>query len=180
MYRITLLLALVCTAVPITARTHVDFDRAADFSRFHTYAWRPPDTNTMSQLMQQRVTAFVEEALAARRLKQVKTGGDLLVTYRVDVQAQEQFTTFTNATGFGPGWGWGGWGWGGWGWGSAISTTIPYTTYQRTLTVDIIDARTNRLVFEGVSTARIRSRPEKNTKEFAADVNEIFGKSPLR
>jgi len=180
MYRIAFLLGLIWTAVPITARTHVDFDRAYDFSRFHTYAWRLPDADTMNQLMQQRVTAFVEEALAARHLKQVKAGGDLLVTYRVDVQVQEQFTTFTNATGFGPGWGWGGWGWDGWGSSSAVSTTIPYTTYQRTLIVDIIDAHTNRLVFEGVSTARIRSRPEKNTKEFAADVNEIFEKSPLR
>jgi hypothetical protein len=121
--------------------------------------------------MVQRVTGFVEEALAARHLKRVETGGDLLLRFKVRVQPQEQYITYTDPIGFG---------WTGWTWGGTVSTTIAEPILLGTLIVDMIDARRQQLVFQGVSTESISSRPEKNTKKLARAVNKIFERYPPR
>lgn len=165
-------------------RARVDFDHNVHFSSYKTYSWAPWSNGQPSeppfpnQLMQERITGFVEEALAARGLKHVATGGDLLIKCRVNISEQPVFTTFSS--GLGPGWG-GGWGWGpGWGWGSGIATTTVQTFYEGTLVVDIVDARRNQLVFQGTSTHTVSSRPARNTKKFAHAVNEVFEKYPPR
>jgi hypothetical protein len=173
MKRLLAILAVVACAIsPVAAqKAHVDFDHAGDFSRYQTYRWAaPPNANPLNQLMQLRVIGFVEEALAARRLRRVETGGDLLVNFQMDVRQENVYTTFADTTGFG-------WGWG---WGSTIATTTTQTITLGTLTVDVVDSHRNRLVFQGVSTAPISSKPAHNTKRLAKAVNEIFEKYPPR
>jgi hypothetical protein len=116
------------------------------------------------------VTGFVEEALGARRLRRVETGGDLLVNFHMNVRQEEVFTTFGDTMGFG-------WGWG---WGSGVATTTTQVIDLGTLTVDLVDSHRNKLVFEGVSTAPISAKPAHNTKRLAKAVNEIFEKYPPR
>ena len=169
MNRLAMILLVAYAALPAAAqRVRVDFDHACDFGRFQTYSWSgPPDAPFLNQLMQGRVVGFVEEALAARRMKHVSKGGDLLVACRMDTREQETFTTFTN----------GGFGWDA-GWGSSISTTTTDTTVVGTLTVDLVDSRRNHLVFQGVSTSLVSSRPHRNTRRYARAVNKIFEKYP--
>jgi hypothetical protein len=118
--------------------------------------------------MRERIAGLIEEALAARGFKRVATGGDLLISYGIQVTEHPQFTTFYD--GGGPGWGWG--------WGSGFSTTTVQTFYEGTLVVNMVDANQKRLVFEGTSTQTISSRPERNTRRLAKAVNEIFEKYP--
>jgi hypothetical protein len=172
MKRVLAIFALACAVSPLVAqKAHVDFDHACDFSHYQTYRWAaPPNADPLNQLMQLRVIGFVEEALAARRLRRVETGGDLLVNFQMDVHQEKVFTTFADTTGFG------------WdsGWGSTIATTTAQTITLGTLTVDVVDSHRNRLVFQGVSTSPISSKPAHNTKRLAKAVNEIFEKYPPR
>ena len=70
-----------------------------DFSHYQTYRWAgPPSGDDLNQLMQGRVVGFIEEALSARRLKRVQTGGDLVISANVSVHREDVFTTFTNST----------------------------------------------------------------------------------
>ena len=164
--------AFACAISPVAAqKAHVDFDHACDFSHYKTYRWAgPPNASALNQLMQERVIGFVEEAMAAKRLRRVETGGDLLVNFHMNVRQEEVFTTFGDPMGFG------------WysGWGGGVSTTIAQVIQLGTLTVDIVDSHKNQLVFEGVSTAPISSKPAHNTKRLAKAVNEIFEKYPPR
>jgi hypothetical protein len=168
--RLFAIAVLVCAISPLAAqKARVDFDHTGDFSHYQTYRWAAsPNIDPLNQLMQLRVIGFVEEALAARRLRRVETGGDLLVNFRMDVRQEEMFTTFVN-----------GFGWDA-GWGSAISTTTPQVITLGTLTVDVVDSHKNRLVFQGVSTSPISSKPARNTRRLAKAVNEIFEKYPPR
>jgi len=122
--------------------------------------------------MQERIAGFIDQALAARGLKRVTTGGDLLVTYGINVTEQPVLTTFSSG---------GGWGccWDG-GWGSGISTTTVQYFYEGTLIVDMVDAHRNQLVFQGTSSHQISSRPERNTRRLSRAVNEVFEKYPPR
>jgi Domain of unknown function (DUF4136) len=173
MNRTTVFLALTCVLFPVAAqKVRVDYDHSCNFSRYRTYRWVPaPEGQFLNQLMQERVKAFIEEALAARQLKRVESGEDLRVSYQTTLTQQDQYTTFTN--GFGPdSWGFG--------WGSSISVTTVQPILLGTLVIDMTDARQKRLVFQGVSTATLSSRPARNTRRFASGVRKIFDKYPPR
>jgi hypothetical protein len=193
MDRLLLLSALVCVVTPSAAQTvRVDYDHGRHFSRYKTYRWvqspaqQPGEAGFPNQLMRERITSFVEEALAAKRYTRVEKDGDLLVHYQVNVTEQPQFITFTDS--IGPGWGWGsaawvgpGWagaGWVGPGWGSGTAFTTTQLISMGTLVVDLKDARQNQLVFQGVSTSTISSRPEKNIRRLRRGINEMFEKYP--
>ena len=151
----------------------IDFDHGAHFSSYKTYRWvDSPDSQSSqgvfpNQLMEQRITGFVEEALAARGLKRVTTGGDLLVSCRLIVREQPQYVTYSDG---GPVWGWG--------WGGGYSTTTIQYLYEGTLVIDIVDANRGKLVFEGTSTQSVSSRAEKNTEKLAKAVNKVMAKYP--
>jgi hypothetical protein len=170
MYRTVSVFALVCAIATVAAtKVRVDFEHSANYSNYRTYRWAgPPDVQYMNQLMTERVTGFVEEALACRHLTRVKSGGDLLVRFQIRVHEQEQYFTYSTWPGFD------------WDWGTSISTTVAEPILLGTLTVDLVDARRDQLVFQGVSTDSISSKPEKNTKELARAVNKIFEKYPPR
>jgi hypothetical protein len=118
--------------------------------------------------MQQRVTGFVEESLAAKGLKRVPANGELLISCQVNMREEERFITYTN--GFGFGWDWGG--------SSAISTTTADPQLMGTLTLDLVDAHRNRLIFQGTATDSVSSRPAKNTTRLARSVRKILEKYP--
>jgi len=172
MNRIIVLGALLYAASPSFAhRVRVDFDHSARFSCYRTYRWAEsadaPSAETLfpNQILRTRIAGFVEEALAARGLKRVATGGDLLISFNIEITDQPQFTTFYDG---GPGWGWGG----------GIATTTVQNIPEGTLILNMMDSNRNRLVFQGASTHIVSSRPERNTRTFAKAVNEIFGKYP--
>ena len=168
MNRIVLVFTLAYVISPMAAeKVRVDFDHNCDFSRYHTYRWvASPDMTFLNQLMQERVIGFVEEALAAKRLRRVETGGDLLVNIQMNVQPQSVFTTFSDGFGYG--------------WGGGITTTTEEVILQGALTVDLIDSHRGRLVFQATSTGSVSSKPEHNTKKLAKSVREIFEKYPPR
>jgi Domain of unknown function (DUF4136) len=159
-------------------KTRVDFDHGTHFSSYKTYSWGDSADGTSrdslfpNQLMRERVAAYIEEALAARGYKRVPSGGDLVISYRIDVTQEPVYTTFSN--GFGPAWGWDN----GWGWGSGFSTTTVQSYYEGTVVIDMVDANHQKLVFQGASSQDISSRPEKNTKRLCKAVQEIFEKYP--
>jgi hypothetical protein len=169
---IAVLLALGGVALPgFASQVRVDFDHGVHFSGYKTYSWAPDPAQDVlfpNQIMRERIACDIEEALAAKGLKRVASGGDLLVKYGVAVKEVPQFTTFYN----GPGWGWG------WGWSGGLSTTTVQTIYEGTLVLNMVDAHRKQLVFEGTSTQTISSKPEKNTRKLAKAVNEIFEKYP--
>jgi len=194
MSRNMILLALASIVSPAVAqRVRVDYDHGCNFSRYTTYRWvelqKPPspDVQFPNQLMQERIVAFVQEALASKQITRVETGGDLLVSYVMKVMAEPQFNTFTSAAG--PVWSWSGWdgfapsccgwGWGG-GWGSSFSTTTTQTIWTGTIVVSMSDAHQKQLVFQGASTDTISSKGEKNTKRLQKGISEIFEKYPPR
>ena len=173
MNRILVLGVLLGAACPgLASRVRVDFDHKTHFSSYKTYRWADsasaplPEGLFPNGLMRERIAGLIEEALAARGFKRVATGGDLLISYGIQVTEHPQFTTFYD--GGGPGWGW----------GSGFSTTTVQTFYEGTLAVNMVDANQKRLVFEGTSTQTISSRPERNTRRLAKAVNEIFEKYP--
>ena len=72
--------------------------------------------------------------------------------------------------------GWGfGWGWGpGWGMGYTRTTTTP----EGTLIIDIVDAKTKELVWQGIGTGYLTTNSNEKDERIAEFVTKILEKYP--
>ncbi len=168
-------------ALSFAQKVQVDYAHGEDFSKYKTYTWvKEPNVESPNQLVEQRIVASVDEVLAKKGLKRVDSGGDLDVAYQSAVTQKTQLTTMSTSTGMGGGWGPGpGWGrgWGG-GMSSGMSTTTSSTIPVGTLVIDLLDPGAKQLVFRGIATDTLSSKPEANNKKIAKSVDKIFEKYP--
>jgi hypothetical protein len=150
----------------------VNWQQAAPFSDFRTFAWRDL-SNPGLPFYGQWVKPDVISALTDKGLRQVTTGQapDIIVTYHI--RGQELMDAETTTDGFdagigpwGGGWGWWG-GWGGWDVGpvDAVSYTSEHPRQIVILTVNLLDAKTKKLVWSGQATVENSSSSEKGDQE---------------
>jgi len=150
-----LLLLSACAYGP-TIRT--DFDPAANYASYRTYSWIPVDVpRGMNPIMFRRVQASIDRALMARGFTQANPG-DFAIAFTVGEQDRTEIHSYGGYGGYG-GWGWGhggcgwggwGFGWGGWGWGGYPNIDT-YEVTERSLVIDIYDAKTKLPVWHGVA-----------------------------
>jgi hypothetical protein len=185
--RVLTLLCAVLMASPAFAQTvKVNWNQAAPFSDYKTYAWKT-GTSQANSFYAGWVKPDVDAQLAAKGLTLASANQkpDIYVTFHI--QTQEVTDAITTEDGFGPGWGWGGgpWGvWGGWGgWeGGDFSDTAITTEEPRTmgiLTVDLYDVAKKHLVWRGQATVDSVSNSQKgDEKQTEKSVEKMFKKYP--
>lgn len=156
---IALLLFASCSSVRVAS----DYDTKVNFNQFTTYAFFKPgiDKAEISDLDKRRILRAIDAELNLKGMQKSESP-DLLISFFT--KAKERVDVYQNHYGWGGYWGWG-WGhpWGG--------TTVSKTT-EGTLYIDIIDAKTNELIWQGIGTAPLARDMEK--KE--ARINEIVKK----
>jgi hypothetical protein len=170
---ITVLLALLATPTLSRAqKISYDFNPAADFSRFRTFAWRE-GTPAPEQFLHQRIVAAIESQLAAKGLTRSDTDPDLYVTYHAAMEVQKSITGFGSGIGHGPL---------GWGWGGGLDTInlslneIPVGT----LVIDLGDAAKQELVWRGMGVKEVdfHAKPEKRDAGIVKAVEKILKNYP--
>ena len=142
---------LFCGVSLRAQQVRANWSKSAPFSTYKTYQWIPSEA-TNHPFYREFVNEYANYALTQKKhLQRVAQSGnpDLLATYHFTTQ--EVMDTETYGYGFGPGWGWGG-GWGGWGggwggWNSYQTRAMP--RFIGFLTLDLIDARTKKIVWRG-------------------------------
>ncbi len=170
--RILAILALALTMVVAAhaQKVNVDWDRTANFTQFHTYAWQP-STHPAKGLWDQRIIDAINQQLQAKGFQLVQSNPQLWVVYSNSIKKNQQVV----GTGYnmGPGWGWG------YGWGGPTTTTYQtYTTHEGTLIVDIADANGHQLLWRGSATNTISDNSDKNIKNLNNAVNKLFKNFP--
>jgi uncharacterized protein DUF4136 len=166
-----LLLAAACAGQHVTT----DYSPAASFSQFRTFALvMPPDTGAQG-LLDQRVRNAVQAQLEAKGLTEAdRENADVYVGYgMVD-------KTHTNVYTYRDGWGWGGgrWGWRYYRWGVAWPMTVQrqIDTYtDGTVVVNLIDAKTKQVIWEG-EVADVVNLPVENPVKATQQVDEAVAK----
>lgn len=161
-------LILLAGAACSSIETNVDYDRAANFSTYKTFAFK--DVHTLDNpISMRRVQAAIATTLAARGLAKADGVPDLWVVLHTRTHRQTQVTTY-NA-----GWGWG-WGWrGGYG-GAAYVQQIPIGT----LVVDLVDTKAKELVWRGRASRVVSSdeMPKDRDEKVQEAVNKLFDGFP--
>lgn len=142
------------TAVLAWAKVIFDFDPNADFSKYKTYGFLERGDSLESQLpdhLRIRLHRVTEEVLAEKGLEPAPAPPqtDLLLTYHFG--ASEEFRVdYMPYSPYRP-WGYGYWG----GYGGGYTEVRRYT--EGTLVLDIVDAKTHKLVWFGSISKEIRS-----------------------
>ena len=149
------------------AKVSTDYDHKTDFTRYHTYSWIGAKAG--SSLWQDRIMGAVDSELSAKGWTKVASGGDASVSAFGKTVERDTMQTFYD--GF-PGWGWHGWG----GMGTATTTVVPERV--GTLTVDVFDSASKKLVWRGTAADSLSSKPEKNDKKLEKVVSEMFEHFP--
>jgi len=163
---VTLGLILLLAAVARADRVTSDYDHRTDFSKYKTFMWvHEPEPN--DPFVKERIVAAVNAELTARGLRQVTEGADMAVGANIATEEKHSWETYYNGDG--------GWGWG---WGGGWSTTEERTYEVGTLTVDLFDAENHRIIWQGVATDEIPSKPAKRTKETDKQIEKMFKKYP--
>jgi hypothetical protein len=169
-------LALAASLLPTGSVAHAqsvtyDFDRAAPFPTYRTYAW-VKGTNVPDTLIHQRIVTAIDAELGGKGLTKVEATAspDVVVAYHAT------FDTNVQVTGFGSGWG-----------GYRFSGTRSGTARAEeilvgTLVVDVVDARTSNIVWRGSVTKDVdlKAKPEKRDKNIARAAEKLFKHYPPR
>ncbi len=174
------LLPFVATAS--AQKVSTDYDHKADFSRYRTFSVYKIQAS--NPLVEGRLRDSIAQALQHKGLQQVPQGGDVAVTAIGSVRDVQQYNTFYDGIG-GGGYGFGGWrgryGYGGWGdSGFGNSQTTVQNVPVGHLVVDLYDSSTHQLVFRGMATDQLSSKPAKNDTKRDKALNKIFDKLPTR
>jgi hypothetical protein len=150
-----LIAALLLTACE-TNNVRTDFDPAVPLASYRTYSWLPSEVpRGMNPLMFKRVKDAIDRSLAARGYTQASPA-DFAIAFTIGEKDRLRADDYGYGWGGWGGYGWGGWGgwgrygWGGWGgWGPYYPHVDIYTVTERSIIIDIYDAKTQQPAWHG-------------------------------
>ncbi len=161
-----LMLALLSVLGGSAAEVRTDYSHSADFSQYKTYSWIKVKADP---LWEDRIMLAVDSALSEKGWTKVAAGGDAAVAAFSTTHEQPTLRTFYDT--FGPGWYWTGF-------TDGIATTTVENTPVGTLVVDIFDAQMRKLIWRGIASDALSSKPEKNEKKLEKAVEAMFKHFP--
>ncbi|WP_313114234.1 DUF4136 domain-containing protein [Aequorivita sediminis] len=165
-----LLLLFVFTSCS-TVRVATDYDKEANFNQYRSFAFFKPgiDKAKISDLDKKRILRAIDANLSAKGMSKSEAP-DLLVS--IFTKERERVDVYNNN--FGMGWGWSPWYYGTYYGGNSVSRTT-----EGTLFIDLIDAKTNNLVWQGMGNADlVTSNMEKKEERIREIVAKILAEYP--
>jgi hypothetical protein len=163
-------LGLVLTGCS-SVRVAVDYDTAVSFDHYQAFAFYKPSVDKMevNDLDKKRILHAIDNNLTRKGLSKSQDAG-LLV--HVFTKEEKEVDIFQNN--FGWGWGWSPW-WNGGFFGPSVSTRTEGQLY-----INLVDAQTNQLIWQGKGTAQLypKDKIEKKQARIQKIVDEILAQYP--
>ena len=167
--RILLLLGIMSLMSCSSVRVAIDYDKEVDFKLYTSFAFFKPgiDEAKISDLDKKRILRAIERELEAKGMFKV-SNPDLLIS--IFTETRENVNIHQNNFGFG------------WGWNPYLSglggNNIISSNIEGTLYIDLIDARKNELIWQGLGTGILSLDMDKKEEKINKIVNKILEKYP--
>jgi Domain of unknown function (DUF4136) len=169
-----------------------EMDKSANLQTFKTFAWKAPDVKTENplykgDLIDNTIKQSIESELANRGMSRDDVNPDIYVLYHSYTQTSQgtgysplysgYAPIYYTPMGYGVGYGWG------YGFSSATypygytfgGYPAPYFYTQETLTIDFIDAKSNKVVWRGSIDSDVTDTTHID-KTLSKDVHAIMKK----
>jgi hypothetical protein len=177
------LLSLIILALSACSGIQVsqDYEQGYDFSKLKTFAWKPNNNHEYgvkdNDLLKERIVKAIENNLIAKHYQMVDSKTpDFYVSYDVSVEQKITGDSFSSGIAIGHG------GYGSFG-SIGIGTGTDIRAYdQGKLNIDITDAKTDKLIWRGISTQTVseHSTPEETTENVNETVEKVLAQFPPR
>lgn len=153
-----------CSSVMVNA----DYDKKVSFANYKSYAYLKSgiDKAEISDLDKKRILNAIDEVMPTKGFSKSDTPDVLICIFTKERERVDVHQNF--------GWGWG-WGWNPY-WGMGFNSV--YTTPEGTLFIDIIDAKTKELVWQGEGNGYLTKNIEKKEARIKEFVSKIFEQYP--
>jgi len=165
---LTLVFALVASALTIAQDVTTNSMPGTDFSKYHTYKWVTIEGATQpNQIVDAQIKQSIDNQLATKGLtKTDNEKADLYVGYQVSMDQEKQW----NAYGMG----------GGPRWGGGMATATSSVISVGTLALDMYDPSTKQLVWTGRATKTIDpgNSQEKKQKNLDKAMQKLLKNFP--
>lgn len=177
MKTIKLLSVLFITAVMASCssvRVATDYDDNADFSGYKSYGYFKEgiDKTDISDLDKKRILRAIDDQMTKKGFTKSERP-DLLVN--IFTKARQQVNVNQMGYGWGYGYGWG-WGYNPWMWGPGYTNVS--TNTEGTLYIDLIDAKSKELVWQGVGSGVLSLDRDKKQDRINEFVEKIIAQFP--
>jgi hypothetical protein len=165
-----------CASEPLV---QTDRDPGADFSRFHTFAWKqpPPISNP---LLKQRVVAAIEAQLQGKGWRLApEADADIVLVGNVSSVQQQSIDAFYDG-GYWQGWDWHGYGYG-YGYRGPVGGTrhVEVRTYTiGSLVLDVFDPRTRRAIWRATAEGLVPAREADRQRDALLAVEKMLADFP--
>lgn len=168
--------ALVTTGCAPSLKVSSDYDKTADFSGYHTFSIYPQTkTDAVSQLNQGRIVNAVKAEMTKKGFQESTSNPSVFVNITAILKNRQSVSATTDYYGYGgyyrP------YMWGGTG-------VTGYTSYNvqnykdGSLIVDVIDANTKKLVWQGVGNSEIDKPVKDPDTAIPAAIDKIMASFP--
>ena len=158
-------LLVLLAAPPITASAldvTVEFAEEVDFSRYATYAWKE-GTAARRPSGQEAIVRAVDSQLEAKGLRRVESDPDLHIATHALVDRQTLDDLADAAY---------------WEFMTGVTSVDLYDLGAGTLVVDMIDARSEKIVWRGLASGAVSGSVGKMTRKVDKAVGKLFEKFP--
>jgi len=186
LYLLILVLGLSSCAIQV----YSDYDKGAVFTNYKTFAWinRPDSIDDIyynNQLVDGNIKRYVSQELIQRGYKPDTMNPDILLEYNAVIRhGVQNLTTPVYANPY-PYYGYAPFGYPYYGYGYyANPVVVGYNTQQvpyteGTLVIEVIDRKTNQLVWKGWSVGTLNNE-EDLEQQLPKDIRKIFTKYPVK
>jgi len=158
--------ALLASCASVQVNT--DYDKKANFEGYKTFAFLKSgvDKATISDLDKKRILYAIEDAMVAKGFTKSENP-EILISF---FTKEKEAVAVTQNYGWGYGWGYNPY------WGMGFSNV--HTSTQGVLFIDIIDAKTKELIWQGEGSGTLTRNIEKKEARIKEFVNQILAQYP--
>ncbi|RQP14188.1 MAG: DUF4136 domain-containing protein [Chryseobacterium sp.] len=144
-----------------------DYEQSVNFLRYRTYSLRDSDLK-INDIDRGRVLTEIRRQLQMKGLSEA-ANADLLVHVKASHKKVNDYYSTPMRVGYG---------WGGFGWGFGVNRVFSDSYNRGTLEIDLVDARSNRLVWQGIGSGINVDNPRSKQKQIPEVVAEILKQYP--
>ena len=155
---------LVLGGCASSMKVSTDYDRAANFAPLKTYSWRI-EQQLPNPLNAQRLVDAIDANLKAKGFTKVESGGDMTVTYHAATDKSVDVQSFQSGGAYSC-------------WGGCMTSTTVTPVTLGTLIVDIVDTKSNKMLWRGSASDTVSGDPKENEGKIQEGVHKMFEKFP--
>lgn len=150
--------AFTAPVAALAADVKYDYDGSVDFSAWRTWAWKTPAAPTGGTPAEARIRRSLEAGFTARGYARTDRGADLFVEFHAGARRELRVDE---------------------GWGFRGRRDLRVDSYAKgVLIVDVLEARTGRLVWRGAVADALASDPAQADKKMEKAVTKLLRKFP--